>query len=495
MTNESGGRGAGAAAAEVLARLGRAGARALTHTIGGAERTRVVVLLASVLALSSADATTVGASATQLRHSLGIDNTDIGLLVSVTSVVAALATLPFGWLADWTRRTWLLGGAIVLWGAAMIWSATVPSFGQLLLARVFLGAVTAVAGPVVASLVGDYFPAGERGRIYGFILAGELLGAGIGFGVTGDIAALSWRAAFVILSLPAFVLAWFVLRLPEPERGGTRTLTHDGRPADDPAKPTDAQRHARARGVEPDPELVLEGDPHRLGPIAAIRYILRIKTNVVLIAASACGYFFLAGVQTFGVEFVTKQYGISQALANLLLLGVGAGAILGVLGGGTIGDRLLRHGYLNGRIMISAIVATASVVLFVPALLTRSALTALPYLTFAALALSAQNPPLDAARLDVMVPLLWGRAEAVRTFLRTLAMALAPLLFGAVSDHVFGGGRSGLQWAFVLMLVPLAGSALFLFRGLRTYPRDVATAAASAAGPWGGHDAERRVQA
>jgi MFS family permease len=493
MTNESGGRGAGAAAAEVLARLGRAGARALTHTIGGAERTRVVVLLASVLALSSADATTVGASATQLRHSLGISNTDIGLLVSVTSVVAALATLPFGWLADWVRRTWLLGGAIVLWGAAMIWSATVPSFGQLLLARVFLGAVTAVAGPVVASLVGDYFPAGERGRIYGFILAGELLGAGIGFGVTGDIAALSWRAAFVILSLPAFVLAWFVLRLPEPERGGTRTLTADGRPADDPAQPTDAQRQARARGVEPDPELVLEGDPHRLGPIAAIRYILRIETNVVLIAASACGYFFLAGVQTFGVEFVTKQYGISQALANLLLLGVGAGAILGVLGGGTIGDRLLRRGYLNGRIMISAIVATASVALFVPALLTRSALTALPYLTFAALALSAQNPPLDAARLDVMVPLLWGRAEAVRTFLRTLAMALAPLLFGAVSDHVFGGGRSGLQWAFVLMLVPLAGSALFLFRGLGTYPRDVATAAASAAGPWGGH--ERRVQA
>jgi hypothetical protein len=31
------------------------------------------------------------------------------------------------------------------------------------------------------------------------------------------------------------------------------------------------------------------------------------------------------------------------------------------------------------------------------------------------------------------------------------------------------------------MLVPLGLSAYFLFRGLRTYPRDVATAAATAA--------------
>jgi hypothetical protein len=105
--------------------------------------------------------------------------------------------------------------------------------------------------------------------------------------------------------------------------------------------------------------------------------------------------------------------------------------------------------------------------------------TALPYLTAAAFLLSAQNPPLDAARLDIMPPLLWGRAEAVRTLLRSLAQALAPLLFGAVSDHVFGGGRGGLQWTFFVMLVPLAASAALLWRARLTYPQDVATAAAA----------------
>ena len=154
---------------------------------------------------------------------------------------------------------------------------------------------------------------------------------------------------------------------------------------------------------------------------------------------------------------------------------------MGVLAGGALGDFLLRRGFLNGRIIVSAIAATAAAVLFVPAIFTHNAATAVPYLIFAAAAISAQNPPLDAARLDIMPPLLWGRAEGVRTALRTAAQALAPLLFGAFSDYVFGGGRNGLEWTFAVMLLPLAASAYFLFRGLETYPRDVATAAATAA--------------
>jgi MFS family permease len=489
MADEAGGgRRAVGIAAAAAGRLGRSGSRALTAALGGKERTRVILLLASVLALASADTATVGASAIQLRHDLGINNTDVGLLVTVTSLVAAAASLPFGVLADRVTRTRVLGAAIVLWGAAMIWSATAPTFGQLLVARLFLGAVTAAAGPIVASLVGDWFAAAERGRVYSYVLSGELIGAAIGFSVTGGIATLSWRAAFVILALPAFVLAWLIFQLREPARGGTSPLLSVGAeppPETDPGdgeegQTTDAQRIAQERGLEPDPELVLTQDPRQMGLLAATRYVLSIKTNVAIILASAGGYFFLSGVQTFGVEFVTKQYGIAQALSTLVLLVVGAAGVLGVLAGGALGDFLLHRGYLNGRILVSAISATAAVILFIPAIFTRGPLTALPYISLAALALSAQNPPIDAARLDIVHPLLWGRAEAIRTFLRTMAQAFAPLLFGAVSDYVFGGGRFGLQWTFAIMLLPLAASAYFLFKALGTYPRDVATASASA---------------
>jgi len=396
-----------------------------------------------------------------------------------------VATLPFGVLADRVKRTWTLGGAILLWGAAMAWSAAVSSFGELLLSSLFLGAVTAAAGPLIASLVGDYFEAGERGRIYGFILAGELLGAGFGFAVTGDVATLSWRAAFVVLAVPAFALAWAAFRLPEPKRSDESARAAAGDLWLDPdeahSHATDAQQLAQEHGIEPDPALVLRGDVRRMGLISATKYVLRVRTNVILIAASAGGYYFIAGVQTFGVEFAKDQYGVGQALANVLLLVVGIGAVLGVLAGGIVGDMLVRRRHLNGRVIISAVSAAAATVLFLPALFTSTTTSAVGWLLVAGFALSAQNPPLYAARLDIMPPQLWGRAEAIRTVLRGLAQALAPLLFGVVSDYVFGGGRFGLQWTFVLMLIPLGVSAFLLFKALKTYPRDVASAAATAA--------------
>ena len=190
-----------------VGRAARSAKRRLVPVLGGRTRTRVIVVLACVLALASADTATVGAAAIELKRSLHISTTDIGLLVAVTAIVAAVFSLPFGVLADRVRRTWLLGGAVALWGVAMVWSASAGSFAELLVTRLALGGVTAVAGPVIASLVGDWFPGGERGQIYSYILTGELLGAGAGFAFTGDLAALSWSLSFVILAIPASAIA------------------------------------------------------------------------------------------------------------------------------------------------------------------------------------------------------------------------------------------------------------------------------------------------
>jgi predicted MFS family arabinose efflux permease len=215
-----------------------------------------------------------------------------------------------------------------------------------------------------------------------------------------------------------------------------------------------------------------------MGLIAATRYILSIRTNVIMIIASAGCYFYLAGIQTFGVELVHQQYGVNQALANLLMLALGAGAVIGVLLGGRVGDALLRRGVLNGRLIVAGITSGIAAIAFIPALLTHHPARALPYLVIASFGLSAQNPPLNAARLDIMVPSLWGRAEGVRTFLRTAAQALAPVLFGAMSDVLFGG-HGGLRWTFLIMLLPLIASSVLVFRAIGSYPRDVATAAAA----------------
>jgi hypothetical protein len=117
--------------------------------------------------------------------------------------------------------------------------------------------------------------------------------------------------------------------------------------------------------------------------------------------------------------------------------------------------------------------------LFVPALLVTAVWAAVPLLFAAALFLGAANPPLDAARLDIIHPAVWGRAESIRTVLRNCGDALAPLLFGVFADSIFSG-RDGLEYTFLLMLGTLFVAAVItLVFGRRTYPGDVAAAAES----------------
>jgi MFS family permease len=136
-------------------------------------RLKPIVLLALVVGLQAADIGTVGALAVPLTNSLDINNLQVGLLVTVSTGVGALATLVAGPLADRTNRVRLLWMTLLLCSGAMALSAVSPSYGWLLACRVALGAGVAVSGPVVASLMGDYFAPSERGRVYGLVLAIE----------------------------------------------------------------------------------------------------------------------------------------------------------------------------------------------------------------------------------------------------------------------------------------------------------------------------------
>lgn len=489
--------------------------------VGGPARGRVVLILAAVLGLSGADTGTISATTNNLEQAFHIGNTQVGILLSVVALVGAVFTIPVGILTDRTNRTRLLAGSIVAWAAATVLSGAATSYIWLLLARVALGAVTATAGPTIASLTGDFFPAGDRARMYGFILGGDLLGSGIGYVVSGDISSLtSWRFAFWWLALPSLAVAWLVWRLPEPARGGFSRLTEgahrirgareatgtgDGRPA--PQGQTDAQdqrdglaeRAVEGSDVEPQPELVLHSDPTNRSVWWALRYVLRVRTNVVLIIASALGYFFFAGLRSFAIIFATGHYGISKPTATALVVVIGGGALAGVFVGGRIADRLLRRGHIRARVLVPTVCLLALTPVLAPALATTSVAIALPLLIVGAFLLGAPNPPLDAARLDIMPARLWGRAEAVRTVLRSLGEAAAPTLFGYVSQYVFGGPGSaagkgsgtgtgashagnatGLEYTFLVFLIPLVVAGLLGLLGLRTYPRDVATASASA---------------
>lgn len=430
---------------------------------GSGARARAILVLASVLGLSSADQATVGASADPLRRSLHLTNTDVGLALTVSGIVAALATLPAGIAVDRINRTRLLSATTAFWAVAMTLSACATSFPMLLATRAVLGAATAVAGPAVASLIGDWFPTAERGRIYGWVLAGEIIGTGIGFIASVDLAAVSWRLAFVALALPALALALVLRRSREPARGGAEQL-----PVTTGAT-SDASRAAAS--AVPDRPRRTASSP--ASTWTAFRYVLSIRTNLLLILASGLGYFFFAGVRAFGVEFVKGQYGVSQVSVSGLSVVIGAATLAGVLASGRASDTIALRRSRAARVTVAALASTAAVLLFLPALLVTSLAVGLPALCCAGFALAATNPPLDAARLDIMKPALWGRAEAVRSIVRLPAEAVAPVVFGLLADHAFAGGHDGLRSTFLVMLSPLFVSSLVLFAAHRRFTADV----------------------
>jgi MFS family permease len=491
----------------------------VVRAVGGPARARVITVFGAVLALNGADNSTIGAVAPQLEHALHIGNAKIGLLSSVALLTGALFVIPVGLLVDRSRRIPLLAASIVLWSIASLLSTFARSYDELLLTRLALGAVTATAGPAVASLTGDYFPARERGRVYGYILAGEVGGTAFGFILCGTVAsAVSWRAAFPLLALPGFLLAWTLWRsVPEPLRGGQSQLdigvvdlddsvasvrsgatstTPDGNGETPPPSPDLVRETVKGQGVKPDPRLVLREDPGRMGLTGALRYTLRIPTNVVLLISSAIGYFYFSGLQTFALLFVRGHYHASQATAELVLALLVGGALVGTLISGRITDALLRRGRLAARIYVPSICYLAAALLLVPGIITTRLVIAACFDVGGAALLCAANPGLDSARLDIVPAGLWGRAESARTFLRSLAQAGAPLAFGGVADLAAGitpaqapvgthtaivsaATARGLEISFLVMLIALVVAGAFLLRARATYPRDVATAAAS----------------
>ncbi|MFL5886098.1 MAG: MFS transporter [Thermoleophilaceae bacterium] len=482
--------------------------------VGGPARARVITLFGAVLALQGADTATVGAVAPQLEQSLHISNTEIGLLTSVALLTGALFTIPVGFLVDRISRIPMLSASIVLWSIASLLSAFSASYGHLLLTRLLLGAVTATAGPAIASLVGDYFPARERGRVWGYILGGEIVGTALGFIVSGSIASLiHWRAAFVLLGIPGFFLARELYRtVPEPHRGGASRLLPGvvdlqeavAQPAAAPETGTDEEPEApdelaheaiRQRGIEPDPRRILRTDPRVLGLVASVRYILSIPTNVLMIISSALGYFYFAGLSTFALLFVRGHYHASQAEATLVLGLLVLGALIGTLVSGRLTDSMVRRGFIEARVWVPALSYLGAAALLIPGIASSHLTPAVWFDVAGAALLSAANPPLDAARLDIMPAGLWGRAESTRTVLRSLAQAIAPLVFGGLADLIAGiapkqapigthpvispGSARGLQITFLVLLGTLAAGGISLLRARYTYPRDVATAAAS----------------
>lgn len=156
---------------------------------------------------------------TPIRSEFRLDPTQTGLIASSGFVGMFIGAAVSGRLADRVGRRVVFSSTLVLFSAGALLSALAPSFETLLAARVVAGLGLGGELPVASTLVSEFSPRAQRGRMivllesfwaYGTIAAGLI--------AITVVTSYGWRWAFVVGAVPALYAAYLRTALPESPR-------------------------------------------------------------------------------------------------------------------------------------------------------------------------------------------------------------------------------------------------------------------------------------
>jgi predicted MFS family arabinose efflux permease len=219
-----------------------------------------------------------------------------GLSVTVFCIIYALSAPFLGHLADRIGRGRLLAYCLCAFGTANLLTATASNLTWLLAARLLAGASAAGVSPSIYALVGSGAPSDRRATWLAIVVSGLLMSLSFGAPI-GLLAAasLGWRSVFAGLGALSLLLVWANSRVWR----GDHTARHTALPS--------------AR-------------------LTAAAVAARLAPTVFWSTAVYAMYTYLGeGLTSFG--YTTEQ------TAEVILF-YGCGAIIGVLVGGHMTDRL-----------------------------------------------------------------------------------------------------------------------------------------------------------
>jgi MFS family permease len=418
-----------------------------------------IFALATTLAIQNGEMSSLSQAIPGIEHAFRVSDVAVGFIPFAMAGVGIIGAIPMGILADRLRRTRLLAAATALWTACMAFNGAATSYLMVFLGRLGVGGLEATS-PASTSLIADHYPVQDRGRMMGYYQAGSLAGSLLGF-VGGGVAVAvgGWRWAFWMWVPAGLLVCWFMLRTPEPERG------HQ-----------DAHFLAEADGASPAAAVTTRlGAPTRTGTLdyeraslgQVAREFLHIRTMWLGIVSLTVSGLLLNGLSFWAVPYFRRVHHMGPAQAGLVTSVLGVSAIVGILGGGTLADRLMRRGVVCARVYVIAIASLAATPLLAAAFASTDLPVTIPLFAFGGVAVTLPVAPAEAMLTDVVVARLRGRAASVRSALRS-ASTVGPLVIGAMSTLI------GLRLALVALTPIYAIGGLLMLLALRTYPRDLA---------------------
>lgn len=385
-----------------------------------------------------------------IKEEFRLSDTALGVLGSGYLIFASVFLVPFAILADRYSRTKIIAWASAGWGLLMIGLGAAGSYAQLLTVRLALGATDPAEQPTSYSLLTDYYPVEERGRVFGIWNIGQLLGVVLVPFAGGIADAFGWRAALYAFAIPGFVLAILVWRLQEPERGiqdrlhrqrqrqQADTTAADG--ADTPETSEDTTSTEDTEGTEDTGEgPVLPRMMSRAALTDALAgYLALVKIPTVLTALLGIGMvtFFTRGLGTWLAVFFVRFHDMSIAQATGTVAILALGALVGSIGGGYLSDHLESRGIRTARIRLAAISAILAALFLFPAFATDNTTLMLALFFPGAIFVFPPQPLLQAVMANVVHPHLRGRGASLDTLTQTILGASAIFIYGVLSDAV-----------------------------------------------------------
>ncbi len=357
----------------------------------------------------------VAAVVESLKPALHLSDGEIGWLATGFILVYMLTSPIFGTLGDRGARPRLIAAGVAIWSLATALGGFARGFVSLFAARSTVGVGEAAYGTVSPALLADYFPVGERGRVFAVFSAAIPIGSAAGYMLGGFVDHhYGWRAAFFVAGVPGLLLAILASRLPDPPRGGQDDAAHAD--ADHTAIPV----HGPVRGIG----------------LRAYSVLLKNIPYVLIVLGYAAYTFGLGALAFWTPAFLERERGLSRIDATFQFGAIiVATGFVGTVAGGWLGDRLLKR-FRESYMWVSGISTLAAAPFAFVAFMARDRSIYTAAIVVAAVLIFMSTGPVNSAIINVVAPEMRATSVALSILaIHVLGDVPSPPLVGFVSDH------------------------------------------------------------
>ena len=275
----------------------------------------VLALLWMAYLLNQADRQVFNTVLPAIRDSLGIGDTEVGLIATIFNLCYAFM-VPFGGMAgDRLSRKWVTTIAILFWSVATMFTGLATGVVMLILLRsVATGGGEAFFGPANYSLLGQYHT-DTRARAMSIHQTSYYVGVILAGWLAGHIAdKLGWEYSFIIFGTAGIV--WGIvmaIRLKD-------------------------KKDANEGGSE---SVAAPSDEKKPGIFDGFKTVFTTPTALVLTIGFSGFIFVITGYMTWVPAFLQEEFGQTQAAAGFnSMFWTYVAAFAGVLLAGTLSDKI-----------------------------------------------------------------------------------------------------------------------------------------------------------